>query len=157
RHDVRRFRRRIHVAHELPPHACRNLDLGQRLQQAPGLAVAGPLLAAGGALLDVLVRGLAPGRVERLGQQHRHALAHQSAVRHRSPPLPSPASVFFSVSMARNTRVFTAPSEHPEICAISAYDSPWYRESRMASRWSGVRTASAFWLRTSFSRCSSLW
>ena len=27
-------------------------------------------------------------------------------------------------SIARKTRVFTAPSEQPAICAISAYDSP---------------------------------
>ena len=32
---------------------------------------------------------------------------------------------FLSVSIARKTRVLTAPSEHPAICAISAYDKPW--------------------------------
>ena len=95
-------------------------------------------------------------RVERLGQQQRHAFSHALAFRHRSPPRASPASAFFNVSMARNTRVFTAPSEQPAICAISAYDSPWYRDSRIASRCSGVSAAARFWTRCSFSRRSRL-
>ena len=35
------------------------------------------------------------------------------------PPRRSPTSAFFNVSIARKTRVFTAPSLHPLICAIS--------------------------------------
>ena len=72
-----------------------------------------------------LVGMLAPCRVERLRDQQRHLFSHCATFRHSSPPRASPINVFFSVSIARKTRVLTAPSEHPAICAISAYDSPW--------------------------------
>src|SRR5205807_9561454 len=119
-------------------------DFRQRGEDGPRFAISGPLIAAGDAGLDVLVSELALLGVERLRQQQRHTFSHQIAVRHRSPPLASPPSAFFSVSIARNTLVFTAPSEQPEICAISAYDRPWYRERRIASRCSGVSAVSAF-------------
>src|SRR5712691_1061848 len=98
----------------------RNFNFRQLAHETPRVAVSRPCIAAGCAAFDVLVRELAPRRVKGLGQQQRHVLYHEIAFRHRSPPLTSPVSAFFSVSIARNTRVFTAPSEHPEICAISA-------------------------------------
>src|SRR5206468_6360601 len=116
---------RIDLRQETVLHARRHFHLGQSVEDPPRLLARGPLVTAERAMFDVLVRVLPPDRVERLGQQHRHAFPHEIAFRHRSPPRASPASAFFKVSMARKTLVLTAPSEQPEICAISAYESPW--------------------------------
>ena len=123
--DIGLHRRRGNLGQEALLHPRRYRNLGQRIENPPGLFVRGPFGDADRARFNVLMRQLALHRIERLGQQQRHVFSHGIAVKHRSPPRESPVSAFFSTSMARNTLVFTAPSEQPEICAISAYDSPW--------------------------------
>ena len=105
-------------------HARGHFDLGQLAHDAPGLLVRGPLVAAERAALDVLVRLLAPaGSSDSVSSSGMLSLMHMhSDIGHLRAPRRS--SAFFSVSMARKTRVFTAPSEQPAICAISAYDRP---------------------------------
>src|SRR5205085_8461726 len=147
RHDLRRRNR----GEELRLHARRNFNDRKVSEHRPRFAERSPLRIAERAELDVPVRALPCRRIERLGQQQRPVLLQDiTFVDHWDPPRPSPVSAFFRVSIARKTRVFTAPSEQPAICAISAYDNPWYRDSRIASRCSGVRVASAFRTSASF-------